>query len=367
MPYTGFTAPHTAPATGVLIANLGTPEAPTKQAVRPYLAQFLSDRRIVELPRLLWQPVLHGILLNTRPAKSARAYASIWREDGSPLLVFTKQLADGLHGHLRGRIDGPLHVEVGMTYGQPSIQSALENLRAANVRRVVVLPLFAQYSATTVGSVWDAVSSTLQTWRWVPDLTFITQHYDQPGYIDLLAGAVRAHWAEHGQPDRLLISFHGVPQSYITGGDPYFCQCQLTASRLAYALGLPGDRWQVVFQSRLGPVEWLRPYLDETFEALPGEGVKHVQVIAPSFSTDCLETLEEIAIEGQETFHEAGGETFSYIPALNNRPDHLSFLAEVITGKLSGARALTGGEQEYCYTPHTDKCPRCQAAAAAHA
>jgi ferrochelatase len=340
---TGFR--HDAPeALGVLLLNLGTPDAPTVPAVRRYLAEFLWDPRVVELPRPLWWLILNGVILRVRPKRSAHAYQSVWTEEGSPLLAIARRQAAALQERLSERLPGPVKLELGMRYGNPSVPAALANLRAANVRRLLVLPLYPQYSATTTASTFDAVARELSTWRWLPELRFVNQYHDTPGYISALAASVRAHWAEHGEPDRLLFSFHGIPREYFENGDPYHCQCQKTARLTAEALGLPRERWQISFQSRVGNKEWLRPYTDELLQEWGAAGIGSVQVMCPGFSADCLETLEEIAVENRDYFLGAGGKEYAYIPALNDRPDHLAMLSDLVQRHTAGWPESDGGD-----------------------
>lgn len=328
---------HDAPEVlGVLVLNLGTPDAPSVSAVRRYLAEFLSDPRVVELPRPLWWLILHGVILRVRPRRSAEAYQSVWTEQGSPLLAIARRQAVILQERLSSRLPGPVRVELGMRYGNPSIPSALAKLRATNVRRLLVLPLYPQYSATTTASTFDAVTRELSSWRWLPELRFVNQYHDAPGYIAALAGRARAHWAEHGEPDRLLFSFHGIPRDYFEGGDPYHCQCHKTARLTAEALGLERDRWELSFQSRVGNKEWLRPYTDELLREWGASGVGSVQVCCPGFSADCLETLEEIAVENRDYFLGAGGKTYGYIPALNDGGAHMDTLADLVQRHIAG-------------------------------
>lgn len=321
---------------GILLVNLGTPEAPTVPAVRRYLAEFLADRRVVELPRALWLPLLHAVILRVRPARSARAYQSVWGEDGSPLLSISLRQATALQSLLDARVPGPVKVTLGMRYGQPSISSALAALRASNARRILVLPLYPQYSGSTTASVFDAVTRELSTWRWLPELRFINQYHDEPAYIDAIASSIRRHWTEHGEPERLLFSFHGIPKDYFDKGDPYFCQCQKTARLVSTHLGLASDRWVLSFQSRFGRQEWLQPYTEETLKALARAGVRSVHVLAPGFSADCLETIEEIDEENRGYFLGAGGEQFSYIHCLNDAPDHIGMLAGLVERHCAG-------------------------------
>lgn len=324
-----------APATGVLMVNLGTPESPDRAAVRRYLREFLWDPRVVEMSRPLWWLVLNGIVLNTRPARSAHAYASIWRNDGSPLLVVSRAQQQALAARLASSTP-PVHVALAMRYGNPSIAEGLDELARAGARRLLVLPMYPQYSATTTASVFDAVTAELRRWRWVPELRFVNQYHDHPAYIDALAASVRAFRAEHGTAELLLMSFHGIPREYFDAGDPYHCHCRKTARLLAEALGLDEADYRVSFQSRLGPREWLKPYTDESLKSLPGEGVRRVQLICPGFSADCLETLEEIAMQNRDLFMAAGGEDFQYIPCLNDDPAHIDALADIVATHTRG-------------------------------
>jgi len=319
---------------GVLMVNLGTPDAPTKKALRVYLKEFLSDPRVVEpeFPRWIWWLVLNGIILNIRPKKSAEAYASIWDEvgEGSPLMAISKAQHHAISQHFsQNNIE--IVTQLAMRYGNPSIKAGLAKLKAQNVDRLLVLPLYPQYSAATTASIFDAVTAELQSWRLIPETRFINHYHDHSGYIDALAHSVKNHWQVHGQPNQLLMSFHGVPKRYLINGDPYHCECHKTGRLLAEKLGLSKDQYQITFQSIFGREEWLKPYTMDTLKALPSEGHKHVQIICPGFAADCLETLEEIAVENKGYFIDAGGEKFSYVPALNTEPDHIRFLADLIT------------------------------------
>jgi len=324
------------PCTGVLLTNLGTPDAPTPAALKRYLAEFLWDPRVVERPRWLWWPVLHGVILKLRPRKAARAYQSVWTDDGSPLLAISRRQEQALAAALPGRFKGPVTVALGMRYGNPSIPTALEALRRANAQRILVLPLYPQYSASTTGSTFDAVADVLRARRVVPGLRMIESYYQEPGYARALATSIRRHWDAQGQPDRLLFSFHGLPKRYVDAGDPYREQCLCTAHQTAAVLGLEEKDWFVAFQSRFGPEEWLRPYTDETLKQWGRDGMKRVDVIAPGFSADCLETLEEIAEQNREFFLEAGGKEYHYIPALNDSAEHIDFLADLVVQHCQG-------------------------------
>ena len=315
---------------GVLVTNLGTPDAPTAGAVRRYLAEFLMDPRVIELPRWLWWLILHGVVLRVRPRRSARAYASIWTPEGAPLLVNSRAIADALEARWAERHPARLAVALGMRYGAPSIPQALRALREAGAVRIVVLPLYPQYSGATGGSTFDAVATTLAGWRRVPALRFIDHYHDDPGYIGALVASIEAAWSEGGRPDRLLFSFHGLPRRYLDAGDPYHCECRKTARLVAERLKLDPDSWLVAFQSRVGREEWLRPYTDETLVAWGHERLGRVDVVCPGFSADCLETLEEIAIRGRESFGAAGGGQLRYIPALNAGEAHVEALAALV-------------------------------------
>ncbi len=327
---------HDRPAcTGVLLANLGTPDAPTPVAVRRYLAEFLWDPRVVEIPRPLWWLILHGIILRVRPARSARKYQAIWTAEGSPLLAISRRQAAAVAAALAERYPGPVRVAVGMRYGNPSIAAALAELRAAGVHRLLALPLYPQYSAATAASTFDAIAAELRTWRWLPELRFIAQYHDDPGYLNALADSIRTARAE--QPgERLLFSFHGLPKRNLLAGDPYHCQCQKTARLVAERLGLQAGEWAVAFQSRFGRAEWLQPYTSTLLADWAKTGVKSVDVVCPGFAADCLETLEEIAIENRRIFLEAGGERYRYLPALNDAPAHIAALTDLIGRHTAG-------------------------------
>lgn len=315
---------------GVLLVNLGTPDAPTSGAVRRYLRQFLSDPRVVELPWLLWQPLLQGVILPLRARRSARAYRSIWTDQGSPLKVYSRSLAGALEMHLSSVHQRRVPVSLAMRHGRPSIEDGLSALEAVQVRSIVVLPLYPQYSATTAGSVYDAVSAVYRRRRWIPHLGFISDYHLEPRYIDALAERIEAHWSERGRGELLLMSFHGLPEKSRRLGDPYHDQCRATARALAERLRLTEGEWMVAFQSRFGPAQWLRPYCAEVLAALPQRGVRSVEVVCPGFAVDCLETLEEIASTDRQVFLDAGGERYHYIPCLNADPAHVEALAAVL-------------------------------------
>jgi ferrochelatase len=321
---------------GILLINLGTPEAPTAGAVRPYLKEFLSDRRVVEIPRAVWWPILNGVILNTRPRQSAEKYAAIWQTEGSPLKVHTERLSGYLAEELRKRCTEPIAIEYAMRYGQPNVAGAIGRLKAQGCDRLLVVPLYPQYAASSSGTALDAVFRVLLHTRNMPDIRTIRHFHDDPGYINALKQSVERYWAEHGQGDVLLMSFHGVPRYTLDKGDPYHCECRKTGRLLAEALNLKPEQYRVAFQSRFGKAEWLKPYTAATLETLGKAQTKRLDVICPGFIADCLETLEEIAMEGKTTFLNAGGGDFHYIPALNSRPAWVTALADIVVKQLSG-------------------------------
>ncbi|ABM57333.1 Ferrochelatase [Verminephrobacter eiseniae EF01-2] len=330
-PYTHGQAERTA----VLLCNLGTPDAPTAPAVRRYLAQFLSDRRVVEIPKLLWLPLLHGLILRTRPARSAAQYASIWSAAGSPLALWTARQA----GLLRDDLDAAGHrvlVRHAMRYGNPSIASQLDALKAEGATRILILPLYPQYSATTTASVFDAVYRWAARIRRLPELRFVNRYHDHPDYIAALAHSVQTHWQQHGRPEQLVLSFHGLPERSRQLGDPYHCEVRKTARLLAERLGLGQERYRVSFQSRFGNARWLQPYTRPTVEALGQAGLRRVDLVCPGFTSDCRETLEEIDIEVRAAFLQAGGKEFHYIRCLNDSPQWITALACVARQHLAG-------------------------------
>lgn len=320
----------TAARTGILLVNLGSPDAPTAAAVRPYLKQFLSDPRVVEIPRAVWWPILNGIILNTRPAKSAEKYASIWMDEGAPLKVHTERQAKLLEGYLGHAGISGLTVTWAMRYGQPSITAALERMRAQHCTRILVVPLYPQYAASTTASVMDEVANCLTHWRNLPELRYVRNFHDHPGYIKALAQSIRDHWMKNGQSQKLIMSFHGIPRRSLELGDPYHCECHKTARLLATELELTDAQWQLTFQSRFGKAEWLKPYTQPTLESLARQGLQSVDVVCPGFPSDCLETLEEIAMECKSAFLSAGGKTFHYIPCLNERDDWIAALSTLV-------------------------------------
>jgi ferrochelatase len=315
---------------GVLLTNLGTPEAPTAKALRPYLKQFLWDPRVVEVPRPLWWLILNGIILRVRPKRSAAAYAEVWTDEGSPLLTHSLNQAKALQCALTESYGDQVIVDVAMRYGKPSIASAIDKMLSAGVRKLIVLPLYPQYSAATTGSTFDAIADEFKQRRWLPDFRFISHYHDHSGFINAITNRIKAHWAEHGRTDKLLFSYHGMPQKYLENGDPYHCECHKTTRLIAEQLGLAPNEYMTTFQSRFGRDPWLQPYTDETLKALPQQGVKSVQIICPGFSSDCLETIEEIGGENCEYFLEAGGQRYEYIPCLNAEPDHIELMRTLI-------------------------------------
>ncbi len=321
---------------GILLANLGTPDAPNAQALRRYLGQFLMDRRVVEIPRFIWCWILYCIILVIRPKKSAAKYALVWTAEGSPLMVNSQKQTKLLQRFLSLSVKSPLVVELGMSYGNPSIQSAIEKLKAQHCDKVLVFPLYPQYAASSTASVLDAVWRVLLKMRNVPAIRTIRNYHDHPAYINALVSSVSAYWAIHGRPEKLIMSFHGVPKAHLTKGDPYHCQCHKTARLLAEALNLSPDDYTIAFQSRFGKQEWLQPYFSNVLEALGKARLKRIDVVCPGFASDCLETLEEIAIEGKEIFQHAGGGDYHYIAALNDNEAWINAMCEIALANLQG-------------------------------
>jgi ferrochelatase len=315
---------------GVLLVNLGTPDSPSVADVRSYLKEFLWDPRVVKMARLPWWLFLNLVLLNTRPKHTAAAYAKVWTAEGSPLLVISRQQQRALQAKFNQQGGREIKVVLAMRYGTPSIAAGLDELRAAGVQDILVLPLYPQYSYTTTAAVHDAVTAALQGGDWQPQLDYVDRYYDHPSYINALADSVRQYQSIHGSPDKLVMSFHGIPEDYVEAGDPYAGECEETARLLAEALGLSAQQWCLTYQSRLGPKQWLQPYTIEQLVVLAENGVRNVQVICPGFSVDCLETLEEIAMENRAAFQQAGGETYNYIPCLNDHSSHIDLFAELV-------------------------------------
>ena len=331
-PYTHGTPVKTA----ILLVNLGTPDAPTAQAVRPYLKEFLSDPRVVEIPKPIWWLILNGIILNVRPKKSAAKYASIWLKEGSPLRVYTEKQASLLSGYLSQRTKAPYVVDFAMSYGNPSVASVMQKLKEQNCRRILVVPLYPQYAASSTATVFDLVFGAMKKMRSMPAVRTIRNFHDHPGYIKALANNINDYWMKHGRPEKLVMSFHGVPQYTLDKGDFYHCECHKTGRLLAEQLGLKPEQYAVSFQSRFGKAEWIKPYTTATLLELGKQKTKRVDVVCPGFVADCLETLEEIAMEGKEDFQHAGGGEYHYIPCLNDRDDWMHALTDMVMDNLQG-------------------------------
>lgn len=311
---------------GVLLCNLGTPDRPVCPGLRSYLGEFLMDPRVIELPKLFRAILVRGIIVNFRSHKSAATYREIWTENGSPLLINSL----GLGEKVAQQLGDHFHVEVAMRYGNPSIESKIATLHAAGIRKVIVIPMYPQYSGSTNGSTFDALGAAFAKQRWVPNLKFVSDYYQHDGYISAVGDSIQAHWDKHGKKQKLIMSFHGVPKKFSQRGDPYEQQCKDSANRLAAYLKLSDSEWMLVFQSRLGAEEWLQPYCDKTLKSLPSQGITSVNIVCPGFSVDCLETLEEIEGENKEYFLEAGGQEYSYIPCLNADDSHAKLMADII-------------------------------------
>jgi len=315
--------------TGVLLVNLGTPDEPTASAVRRYLAEFLADPRVVEIPRLVWMIILHGIILRVRPAKSAALYQQVWSKDGSPLMDITQRQTRKLSQYFE-QTGKDVSVQFCMRYGQPSVATTLQKMHKDGVDKLVVLPLYPQYAAPTTASAFDAIAKELTTWRYLPALHFINTYHDNPDFIDALAASINKDFELNGQPQKLVLSYHGMPERNLHLGDPYYCFCMVTSKLLVEKLGLTEEQYITTFQSRFGKAKWLTPYTDATMGDLPAKGVTDIAVVCPAFSADCLETLEEIAVENKLIFKEAGGEQFRYIAALNDNDDHIQMMANIV-------------------------------------
>ena len=320
----------------VLLVNLGTPTAPTAKALRRYLGEFLADSRVIDYPRWLWWLILHGVILRVRPKRSAHAYAKIWTDQGSPLRFGSEALAAGLQAELDRQQPGKLRVALAMRYGEPSVAHTIGQLQREGVRRLLVLPLYPQYSATSTGSVIDAVADALKQLRWPPELRVVNDYHDDPAHIDALATSIERWWEANGRGEKLLLSFHGIPERYVRLGDPYLAQCQATAARLRARLGLDETQLLLSFQSRVGREPWLQPYTDATVRRLAGEGIRRLDVACPGFAVDCLETLEEIAMQNRDFFLAAGGQALRYIPALNDSPGQVASLAAIVRRHAQG-------------------------------
>lgn len=315
--------------TGILLTNLGTPDAPTAKAVKPYLLEFLSDTRVIEIPKILWQIILRGIILQIRPSRSAKIYKSVWTKEGSPLLKISKKQIYLVKEQLKEAYPNTVF-SLAMRYGNPSIESALMELKKNNVRRLLVLPLYPQYCAATTASTFDSVTKVLQKWRWIPELRFINQYFEEENYIKALADSIQQFWSKKGQPQKIIFSYHGIPKKYHIKGDPYHCFCLKTTRLVKEYMKLDDDKVFTTFQSRFGRQEWLQPYTSQTLQELPGKGIKKIHIISPGFSADCLETLEELEVENREYFMKAGGEEYDYIPCLNDNPLHIEMIAHLL-------------------------------------
>jgi ferrochelatase len=321
---------------GVLVVNLGTPDSPSYLAVQRYLAEFLGDRRVIDTPFLLKLPLLYGVILPLRPIRTTRNYRKVWMQGGSPLLVYSQRLTDKIGTRLQANFGDKIRVELAMTYGNPSIPHVIKRLAEQNVKRLMVLPLYPQYCSSTTGSVFDRTSQTLQRWRWLPEVRFINDYYADPGYIDALTQKIRNFWAAEGERSHLLLSYHGIPALYVAEGDPYQAQAETTTRLVVERLGLAPDEYSHCYQSRFGPVIWLQPYTEDTLKELAKRGVRKLTVISPAFAVDCLETLEEVAMEYREQFMALGGEKFGLIPCLNDDDQHADALAGVVSNQLKG-------------------------------
>ncbi len=321
---------------GVLLVNLGTPDFPSYFAVQRYLREFLGDRRVINTSRLIWLPLLYGLILPFRPIQTARKYRKIWLPAGSPLAVYSTRLTARVAAVMQARFGDHIRVELGMTYGNPSIAYALESLFKQDVKKLLVLPLYPQYCSSTTGSVFDRTSCALQRWRWLPETRFVNDYYHDAGYIDALTSRILAHWAEAGERSHLMFSYHGIPSAYVADGDPYQAQAEATTRSVASRLGLAPDQWSHCYQSRFGRVEWLQPYTQDTLKVLAARGVRKLTVVSPSFAVDCLETLEEVAIEYRDTFLALGGERLTLVPALNDDDRHAQVLAAIVERQLQG-------------------------------
>ena len=333
MPHYRAVAPAAASAPeriGVLLVNLGTPDSPSYFAVQRYLREFLGDRRVIDTSRLIWLPLLYGIILPLRPIRTVRNYRKIWMQHGSPLAVYSQRLTAKVNGVLQSSAGDAIRVALGMTYGNPSIASAIRALAEQNVRKLVVLPLYPQYCSSTTGSVFDRTTAALKRWRWLPETRFINDYYDDAGYVEALAKSIEAHWATLGSRSHLLFSYHGIPAVYVKEGDPYQAQAEATTRLVVARLGLADENWSHCYQSRFGSVVWLQPYTEDTLKALAKRGLRQVTVVSPSFAVDCLETLEEVAIEYRDKFLELGGERLTLVPALNDEDSHATALASIV-------------------------------------
>ncbi|WP_198264015.1 ferrochelatase [sulfur-oxidizing endosymbiont of Gigantopelta aegis] len=326
---------------GILLVNLGSPDAPDARSIRRFLREFLSDQRVIEIPRILWLLILNLFILPFRPRKLVPLYQSIWTKDGSPLVSIAEKQKVKLAAFFKEKRNkekksNDVSFALAMRYGKPDIRTALRQLAKDNAHKILILPTYAQYSGTTTASIFDAISNELQQWRWIPELRFINNYHDQVEHIQALADSVQSYWQQHKQGQKLLMSFHGLPQRNLRLGDPYYCQCHKTARLLANKLGLNDDQWLITFQSRFGKAEWLKPYTSTSLASLAKEGLESVDVICPGFAIDCLETLEEIAVENRDVFLGAGGKNYQYIPALNDSDVNIQAMASLIEQHIQG-------------------------------
>ncbi len=321
---------------GVLVVNLGTPDSPSYFAVQRYLREFLGDRRVIDTPRLVWLPLLYGVVLPFRPIRTLRNYRKVWMQGGSPLLVYSQQLTTKLAEVLGARLGDGVRVALAMTYGNPSLANAVKALAQQNVKRLLVLPLYPQYCSSTTGSVFDRLSAVLQRWRWLPETRFVNDYHVDPGYIEALALSIEDHWAGAGERSHLMLSYHGIPAVYVKEGDPYQAQADATTRALVARLGLEPSEWSHCYQSRFGSVVWLQPYTEDTLKVLVKRGLRKLTIVSPSFAVDCLETLEEVAMEYRDKFLELGGETLTLVPALNAGDRHVEVLAAIVQRQLGG-------------------------------
>jgi len=330
---------------GVLLVNLGSPDAPDAGSIRRFLREFLSDQRVIEMPKFVWQLILNFFVLPFRPKKLVPLYQSIWTEDGSPLVAIAEKQKKQLTELFSREGHTDITFALAMCYGKPDLALALRQLVQENVHKVLVLPTYPQYSGSTTAAIFDVISSELQHWRWIPELRFINSYHDQPQHIQALADSVRSYWQSHKKADKLLMSFHGLPKVYLEKGDPYFCQCHKTARLLAENLQLKDHEWLITFQSRFGKQEWLKPYTSETLTELAQQGIDSVDVICPGFAIDCLETLEEIMVENRDVFLQAGGQHYHYIPALNDSQDNITAMSALIKQHIQGWQVVTDTEE----------------------
>jgi ferrochelatase len=327
---------------GVLMVNLGTPDSPSYFAVQRYLREFLGDRRVINTSRLIWLPLLYGLILPFRPIRTMRKYRKIWMRDGSPLAVYSRRLTANVDAVLKARLGDGIRVELGMTYGNPSIAGAVNSLVEQNVNKLLVLPLYPQYCSSTTGSVFDRTARVLQRWRWLPEIRFVNDYHMDPGYIDALTRSIESHWKQAGERSHLLFSYHGIPAVYVREGDPYQAQAEATTRLVVERLGLAAEDYSHCYQSRFGSVVWLQPYTEDTLKELARRGLRKLTVVSPSFVVDCLETLEEVAIEYRDKFLELGGEKLTLVPCLNDDERHAEALAGIVLGRLGGWIGPTG-------------------------